>query len=112
MAITLSNATAQVAVVFDHIHLVNLSIDQDLFYNNALQPMYKVKISYKMFGVDTDNNRHYRPEVFEIEVPDFIALATESAMQGDMTLYQAFGCIELAIANIIKKDQGLDTSVS
>lgn len=111
MAITVSNATAQPAVVFDHIHLVNLSIDQDLFYNNALNPVYKVKINYKMFGVDNDNQRHYRPEVYEIEIPDFIAFATEAAQAGDMTLFTAFQSIELAIANIIKKDQGLDTSV-
>ena len=111
MPITVSNATAQPAVVFDHIHLVNLSIDQDIFYNDNLNAVYKVKITYKMFGVDIDKERHYRPEVFEIEIPDFIAFATEATQTGDMTLFTAFQSIELAIANIIKKDQGLDTSV-
>lgn len=105
-----SNPPVQPAVVYDYVHVTQLSITQPVFENDADDPVYEVLISYLKYGI-IDGVRHYRPGNPErVSMPDFIAAAAADAAQGDMTLYNALASIEQAVAAILK-DQGVDTTV-
>lgn len=107
MAIKITNATAQPAVVFDHVHLINLVIEQPLFENDAQTPHYKVTFSYRMYGVDNDNKRHYKPETHEVEIDNYLLHAAQHLEKGDPKLFQALQGIEDAIASILEHEQGV-----
>ena len=112
MGIRLTKATAQPAVVFDRVHLMTMEIVQPIFFNDNLQPIYKVRVEYRLYGVDDTGTRHYQGETKEIEIENFLAEAIADYENGDPTLYQALGGIEMAVAAIIKNEIKIDTLVT
>ncbi len=112
MGIEVTNAAAVPVLEYKKVHLVRLNITQPLQENHLLSPNYHIMIVYRLFGVDADNKRHYRPEEIEIEIDDFLTMAMKEYAAGDPTLIMAFKSIETAIAALITKDQGLSTKVT
>jgi hypothetical protein len=112
VGIQVTNTAAIPVLEFKNVHLVRLNITQPLQENNSLAANYHVMIVYRLFGVDGDGKRHYRPEEIEIEIDDFLTMAMTEYAAGDPTLIMAFKSIETAIAALITKDQGLSTKVT
>jgi hypothetical protein len=111
MGIRISEPTAQPAVVFDRVHLLRLEIEQPTFANDNLQPIYKLHIEYRLYGVDVDGIRHYKGETQEIVINDFLQDAISDYQAGDPTLYRALGGIEMAVAAIIADSNKIETSL-
>jgi hypothetical protein len=103
MGIQIAASVSQPVVVFDKVFLQRLSIDQYLVVDDAPLPKYRVSIEYRLYGV-VDGVRHFHNDIRELEVPDFVALATTQAQAGDFVLAQALPAIELAIAKLVAAD--------
>jgi hypothetical protein len=110
MGIQIANPPVQIAVVYDHIHLARLEIDQAVFEDDALPPVYKVRVAYRKYGI-VDGVRHYQPAEHVIGVSDFLQLAMQKVGSGDTSLVSALQAIEQAVAAIIADNTGNATSV-
>ena len=106
MGIQVKTAESQPAVVFDKVHVTELKVEQPQFEDDTRPPFYSVSISYRMYGVDGENKRHYRGNASEIEIKDFYGVAMDRYQNGDPELAQALGAIERAIAIIISEQTG------
>ena len=111
MGIRVDSGQVQPQIVFDRVHVSNLSITQPTFTNDTLPPKYSINIEYLLYGVDVHQQRHYKGGTYETTVEDFIAEAMKYASLGDMTLATALPAIEQAVAFIIQKDIDMNTKV-
>lgn len=105
-----SGTSATPAVTYDRVHLINLSINQPVFEVDASVPLYSVELHYRTYGV-VDGIRYYKDEpIAVVRVEDFVTLAMTKTTTGDMTLINALGSIEQAVAAILSDTQDMDTS--
>lgn len=113
MSIIISNPPVQPAVNYDHVHLCKLEIEQPVNTDNAAQPIYKVVVNYRLYGIDASNVRHYQAgECNRIGIDDYYVLAATKAAAGDMSLANAVGAIESAVAAIVTHATGSATTVA
>jgi hypothetical protein len=111
MGIQVTQADSMPAVTYDKIHLTKLEIIQPIFEDDTKTPLYQVIISYRHYGV-VNGVRYYKNEELQrVSIDDFITLAATDAAQGDMTLVNALGSIEVAVAGIISDQTGNTTTV-
>lgn len=103
MGIKVEHPEQMPALVFDKIHLHELSITQPYFTDNNKQPEYNLSIAYKLFALDDENVRHYTKKPVYINIQDYLAEAYKLAVQGDMRLAQAMAAIEQALAVILEQ---------
>lgn len=97
MPIQISNYATRPAVAINEVHLVELRIN--LTEEHASKA--KVRLVYKLFGRDSEGNKHFAPEQHVAEIGDAYTAAAQAAGEGDLTLAQALGAIEGAVAAII-----------
>ena len=103
-----SGAAAQPAVIYDKVHVTNLIVQQPIYTNDADQPQYRIEVHYRIYGV-ADGVRYYTADPVQIIVlEDFLTKAMSEAAGGDMTLLDALGGIESAVAAILN-DQGISS---
>jgi len=111
MGIRLQGAPSQPAVVYDRVHLTELSIEQPLFTNDRLPPVYKVVVGYRLYGVTDDGTRHYLSKGGEVAIEDFLRAAQDKAMAGNPAMLLALQAIETAVATIITDQTGSGTEI-
>lgn len=99
MPIQISQYVTKPAVAINEVHLVQLRIDLTEEQNSKA----KVQVVYKLFGRDENGVKHFDPAQYVIEIEDAYAKAYADAQQGDMTLAQALGGIEVAIAALVEQ---------
>lgn len=105
MPIVVSKGESTEALDYKYIFMKNLVIAQEYSETNLVRPVYSLKITYRLFAVDSSGNRHYENKVRQISIEDYLDLALTKASNGDADLINAMGAIEIALANIIE-DQG------
>ena len=102
MAIQVTNAQTQPALVYDQFFLERLELTQRASKLHSDQPYYVLKVHYRMFAVDGSDERHYENRVSTFEIDDYFTVAMGKAASGDMDLVNAAGAIEIALAKIIE----------
>lgn len=102
MAIEITNAEHQPPLVYDHIFMHSLTIDQRMVKENSVPPNFTLRVEYRMYAVGPDDTRHYKPGMNTILIDDYYTAAMTKAMQGDMDLANAMGAIEHALAKILE----------
>lgn len=111
MGIEITNAKSLPAVTYDRIHLTKLEITQPVFFDDSLNPVYQVVVSYRHYGVAAGVRYYANEDVQVVALSDFLAAAMADAVQGDMTLMGALQAIEAAVAAIINDQAGEQASV-
>jgi hypothetical protein len=110
MGIKISNSVETPALVYDNLFLESLDLKQTLSNSHGGQPHYVLKINYRLFAVDAENQRHYTTKTNSIIIDDYFSVAMQKAKDGDLDLIQAAGAIELALAQIIEDQTTLGTA--
>jgi hypothetical protein len=111
MGIKINSGLVQPEILFDKVHVINLEITQPIFTNNALFPVYRVFIQYRLYGVGSENTRHYHHDIKEIEIPNFIPKAMKIMELGNPLLINTLGILESAIAFIIANEEQINAEV-
>lgn len=102
MAIKVTIADTRPALVYDNFFLSELKLTQKEIIDDSITPDYTLKVTYRMYAVDGNGERHYKTKVDTIEIDDYAAVAYEKALSGDMDLANAATAIEHALAKIIE----------
>lgn len=105
MAIIIKDTESLPALVYDRIFLDSLEIQQEKETNNGVQPLYKVKVSYRIYAVGEENKRYFKPGLYTIYLPDYVTKAMEKAARGDMDMLTVMQSIQQALALLIE-DEG------
>lgn len=111
MGIKIASPETQPAVEYDHVFMETLTIHQKTYTDDAAAPEYSLQVIYRMYGLDEDGKRHYKAKNRSICVDDVMTEATMMAMGGDMSLANAMGAIEIALAKILEKELGASAMV-
>lgn len=112
MGIEVSNAESQPAIVYNKVFMESLTISQKTYLDDAQPPSYSLAVIYRMYGVDGDGIRHYKLKNRTVTIDDVIAEAMTQAAGGDMSLANAMGGIEIALAAILERELGTGATVS
>jgi hypothetical protein len=110
MAITISKIESQPALDYKYLFLERLELRQHKSVDHSAMPKYFLKISYRLFAVDTDGKRYYKQKSNSLIIEDYYKEAMDKALQGDMDLANAAGAIEIALAKIIEDQTDLGTT--
>lgn len=100
MPIQISQFETKPAVAINEVHLVELRVN--LTEENDSKA--SVRIVTKLFGRDENGIKHFEPAQRVTVLEDAYAAALADAMQGDMTLAQALGAIEAAVAVLLQRN--------
>ena len=108
----LSNTTSVEAIDYEFAFMDKMEIIQQTLNTDDDIPKYDVRITYRMYGVDSKKDIHYKQRTDTITVEDFVTYAmTLLNDSGDASLLQAMEVIQGVVATIISKDTGIDTEV-
>lgn len=110
MSIKITNAEETPALKYENFFLCELKMDQTIEHDNFAPPLYNLRVTYRLYAVDSDGRRHFTNKVDHIILDDYYAEAMAKAQSGDMDLAQAMGAIELALAQIIADQTDLGTA--
>ena len=111
MTIKVSNADSIEALIYDKVHMDSLSLVQEEQIDSSLPPIYKLKIIYRLYAIDSNGTRYFKKENFPICINDYFSLAIAKAGKGDPDLINAMGAIEIALGRIIEDQGGLGTVI-
>jgi hypothetical protein len=101
MGIRIGNPEIVPELAYDHVHVLNLTIEQPTFTDDSKPPKYTVTILYRLYGI-RDGVRYYEVGATRrIKIDDFYQLAVEKAMVGNFVLAQAMETLEQAVSAII-----------
>lgn len=103
MPIQITNFETKPAVAFDRVHCSELRI----MVTEEQSPKARVRVVYKLYGHDADGTRHFDKAQHIAEIEDAYVEAAVRAGNGDMTLAQALGAIEGALAVIVSEQGGI-----
>lgn len=112
MAIIISGGPQEEALDYKYIHMVSLSIKQDMLEQVDEIPRYHVVIVYRLYAVDSAGKKHYSATTRSIKMSDYMKEAIEKANAGDLDYLNAVQGIEKAMATIIREhDNTIATTV-
>lgn len=106
MPIQITNYQTKPAVALNRIHVSELRI----VITEEQSPKAKVRIVYKKYGHDENGARHFDTAQHVAEIADAYVEAAVRAGNGDLSLAQALGAIEGALAVILSEQGGLGTA--
>ena len=106
MAIILKDKETSPAIIYDRIFLDDLRIRQAMDTSNSNPSKYKVEVFYRIYAVDAEDIRHFKPGIYNIYLPDYLEKAMQKASRGDMDMLEVMRAIEQALAALIE-DQGV-----
>jgi hypothetical protein len=107
MAIQISNSEIQPALAYNLVFMHSMQIEQRMDPTNDITPKYTMRVEYRLYAVDAEGKRHYRPKTSTIVIEDYIPVAMQKAMAGNTDLVNAMGAIEHALADIIQDQTNL-----
>lgn len=110
MAIKITNATVSPQLVYDRFFMENLTMTQRMDGDNSANPYYEVRISYRIYAVDEEGVRHFKPKLNIITIEDYYSVAMTKALQGDTGLAGAMQAIEAALTAIIEDQTDLGSA--
>lgn len=104
MGIELAIVDEQQVVNRNRVFLIRLEITQAVTKNDAAATSYQVGIEYRMYGVDSEETRHFKPELQEVHFDDYVAHAMEQLSKGDPRHVGALQAIENAVAAMVASE--------
>lgn len=107
MAIQISNSEQQPALSYNLVFMHSMSIEQRMDPVDTITPKYTMRVEYRLYAVDGEGRRHYRPKTNTIVIDDYIPLAMQKAAIGNFDLVGAMQAIEHALADIIQDQTAL-----
>lgn len=110
MAIKISEADTQPALVYDHWFLNSLTLDQRSETHDNAIPYFTLKVQYQLFAIDEQGIRHFKNKINTLTIDNYVAVAMEKAANGDMDLIVAMQAIEQALAKVVENQTNLGTA--
>lgn len=111
MTIEINSATPPPNITYDRIHMVMVKVNQSDRVMDAQQPVYRMSVSYKLYGLDGNGKIYYLNNGgYRITIPDFLVEAILQAQQGNNDLLAAIQSIESALVTVIN-DKGTHGTV-
>ena len=110
MAIKISNADIQPALIYDNWFLDKLILEQVSETDNTAMPNYDLIVNYRLFAVDAENKRHFKNKLYTLTIKNYVGVAMEKAATGDLDLIAAMQAIENALATIVEDQTDLGTA--
>ncbi len=112
MGIKVADAESVPELVYENVHMENLTINQVPIHTNNEQAKYSIQLTYRMYAIHPETNkRFYKQKNHTILVEDFLTLAFQKAATGDTDLLYALGAIETAVATLLEDMKGVDATV-
>jgi len=111
MGIRITDAEPEEALVYDRVFMDALNIDQTVVKTVTDPAKYAIRITYRMYAVDSQGAPHYRTRSNSVVISDYLSEAMQKAATGDMDLLAALGAIQDAVAIILQDKQNLNIEV-
>lgn len=102
MAIKISNPQTEPELVYENFFMDEIRITQTPKEDHAGISDFTLVVIYRLYAVDSQGKRHYRPVIKHISIDDYLTLAMQKAQAGDPDLLNAMQSIETALAKIIE----------
>lgn len=111
MAIQLSSGNTRPAIEYNRVFVTALDLAQAHETSDTTPPKFALNLYYRMYGVHDGVRFFEEGEPKVLRVADYVADAVKLAEKGDMSLIQALGAIEGALAAIIAYRTSIPASV-
>ena len=102
MSILVSGGIVTEALNYNHVHMDILTILQNSQVDDLASPLYQVNLRYRLYSIDSNNNRKYESDVRSINIEDYIKLGTLKALAGEPELLNALQSVETAVGVVIQ----------
>jgi len=102
MSIVITGGPTTEALEYNRVHMNALTITQVCTDNDTATPMYQLNLKYQLYAVDSGNVRKYEARTRDINIEDYMKLATIKALEGSNELLIALKSVETAIGSVIE----------
>jgi hypothetical protein len=99
------------ALTYEYIFVDKTEIVQDRIKNSNQPRKFSVKITYRMYAIDSNGVKHYKIGANSVRLKNFQDLGKGSGNQNDDDLIDALDALQVAIAGIISAKANLNTEI-